>query len=241
MKYKIKDILINKFELDKKRIDSLFLQKKILLNGEPVLNLEQKILDENLITIKEENNYVSRGAQKILKAFSVFALDVNNKVCLDIGSSTGGFTQVLLEKGAAFVYALDVGTNQLDFSLRINEKVKSMEKTNLKTINENMFDKKINFICADVSFISTKNIFNVITNLLDKDELFLMLLKPQFEAKREDVLPGGFVDDSNHEKIINEIKHYDEINFDFIGIEKSPIKGNKSKNIEYLMLFKKRK
>ncbi|MGL4183581.1 MAG: TlyA family RNA methyltransferase [Metamycoplasmataceae bacterium] len=241
MKYKIKDILINKFELDKRRIDSLFLQKKILLNGEPVLNLEKKILNENLITIKEENNYVSRGAQKILKAFSAFSLDVNNKVCLDIGASTGGFSQVLLEKGAAFVYALDVGTNQLDFSLRINEKVKSMEKTNLKNINENMFDKKINFICADVSFISTKNIFNVITNLLNKDELFLMLLKPQFEAKREDVLPGGFVDISNHEKIINEIKNYDQINFDFIGIEESPIKGNKSKNIEYLMLFKKRK
>ncbi|MGL5205050.1 MAG: TlyA family RNA methyltransferase, partial [Metamycoplasmataceae bacterium] len=161
-------------------------------------------------------------------------------ICLDIGSSTGGFTQVLLEKGAKFVYALDVGTNQLDYKLRSDDRVKSLEKTNLKSINKEMFEQQIDLIVCDVSFISLKYVFDVISDLLLKSSFFIALIKPQYEINSNDVSKKGFAEIELHQEIIDKIVQYSKDNFEFIKLKQSPILGYKSKNVEYLSLFKRR-
>lgn len=177
-----------------------------------------------------------------MHAIEYFNIDIKNKICLDVGSSTGGFTHVLLNKNAQKIYALDVGTNQLDFQIRSNHKVISFENTNLKNIHKSMFKELIDFICCDVSFISCKNLFDVLNkeNILNQENFIIILIKPQFEAKYELVSQGGFVDQKYHQEIIDNIIDYaKKLNFSFLGLVESPIKGNKSQNIEYLALFRK--
>ncbi len=227
---------------DKKEASALIMSGNVLVNEEVIIIGSYKIKKEDTIRIKEKKEWVSRGAYKLLKAIDYFKLNIENKICLDVGSSTGGFTQVLLKNNAKKIYSLDSGTNQLDFSLRKNQKIISLEQTNLKSINEEMFDEKIEFVCCDVSFISVKNLFNVLAkeNVLTKDNEIIILIKPQFEANSNLVSKGGIVDTSHHSDIINEVINYAQnLNFKFFGITESPIKGNKSKNIEYLALFRK--
>lgn len=226
---------------EEKLADSLIRIGSVFVDGEKITMPQTKIKNSSVIKVKESKKYVSRGAYKLLCALEEFNINPNNLNCLDIGSSTGGFTQVLLEQGASFVYALDVGTNQLDYKLRINPKVKVLEKTNLKLINNNMFDKQIDFIVTDVSFISLKHVFNVIAPILKKDSYFIALIKPQFEANSNDVSDGGFVKIELHDSIIKRVIKYGENNFKFIKFINSPILGNKSKNIEYLSLFQRSK
>ncbi|MBD5423400.1 MAG: TlyA family RNA methyltransferase [Mycoplasma sp.] len=225
-----------------KEAQGLIMSGNVLINDERILIGSIKIKENDIIRIKEKREWVSRGAYKLLKAFQEFNLDVNNKRCLDIGASTGGFTEVLLKKGAKIIYSLDSGTNQLDFTLRNNDKIISLEKTNLKLINTSMFQSKIDFICCDVSFISIKKLFDVLSkeDILEKENQIVILIKPQFEAKYEIVEKGGYVDKKYHDEINKNIIEYaDRLNFKLIKLIESPIKGNKSKNIEYLGLFRK--
>ncbi|MGL4343335.1 MAG: TlyA family RNA methyltransferase [Metamycoplasmataceae bacterium] len=240
MKKTIKELLKTTYQLDDKKIESLFLAKSIFYKNEIVLNLNLKIDENDKLEFEKEKNYISRGAYKLLEAIEKFNISIQDLICLDIGSSTGGFTQILLEKGAKKIYALDVGTNQLDYSLRINPKILSIEKTNLKTINPGMFEEEIDFICCDVSFISLRRVFDVIKNVLKRNHFFIALIKPQFEASKNKVEIGGIVKQEYHPQIIDNLIEYSKNDFDFIGIIESPIKGNKAKNIEYLALFKKK-
>lgn len=220
----------------------LIMSGNVLVNEEIVIKGSTKIKENDVIRIKNKKKWVSRGSYKLLEAIEKFNLDLTNKICLDVGASTGGFTQVLLSKGAKKIYSLDSGTNQLDFALRQNEKVVSLEKTNLKSINDDMFEEKIDFICCDVSFISVKKLFDVLskTNVLANDNYVLILIKPQFEASSNIVEKGGFVNKIHHKDIIDSIISYAiKLNFIFLSIIESPIKGNVSKNIEYLALFRK--
>lgn len=220
----------------------LIMSGNVLVNEEIVIKGSTKIKENDVIRIKNKKKWVSRGSYKLLEAIEKFNLDLTNKICLDVGASTGGFTQVLLSKGAKKIYSLDSGTNQLDFTLRQNEKVVSLEKTNLKSINDDMFDEKIDFICCDVSFISVKKLFDVLskTNVLANNNYVLILIKPQFEASSNIVEKGGFVNKIHHKDIIDSIISYAiKLNFIFLSIIESPIKGNVSKNIEYLALFRK--
>ncbi|MBR2055685.1 MAG: TlyA family RNA methyltransferase [Mycoplasmataceae bacterium] len=220
----------------------LIMSGNVLVNEEIVIKGSTKIKENDVIRIKNKKKWVSRGSYKLLEAIEKFNLDLTNKICLDVGASTGGFTQVLLSKGAKKIYSLDSGTNQLDFTLRQNEKVVSLEKTNLKSINDDMFEEKIDFICCDVSFISVKKLFDVLskTNVLANDNYVLILIKPQFEASSNIVEKGGFVNKIHHKDIIDSIISYAiKLNFIFLSIIESPIKGNVSKNIEYLALFRK--
>ena len=220
----------------------LIMSGNVLVNEEIVIKGSTKIKENDVIRIKNKKKWVSRGSYKLLEAIEKFNLDLTNKICLDVGASTGGFTQVLLTNGVKKVYALDSGTNQLDFTLRQNEKVISLEKTNLKSINDDMFEEKIDFICCDVSFISVKKLFDVLskTNVLANDNYVLILIKPQFEASSNIVEKGGFVNKIHHKDIIDSIISYAiKLNFIFLSIIESPIKGNVSKNIEYLALFRK--
>lgn len=227
---------------NEQKAQALIMSGNVLVNEEVVIIKSKKIKESDNVRVKQRKIWVSRGAYKLLEALEKFDINVKNKICLDVGSSTGGFTHVLLEKGAKKIYALDSGTNQLDFSIRKNSRVVSLERTNLKSIKRNMFNEKIDFICCDVSFISVKSLFNVLAkeNILSANNEIIILIKPQFEANSNLVKNGGFVDPKYHKEIIELIINFAQnLNFKFESITESPIKGNKSKNIEYLTFFRK--
>ncbi len=225
----------------KDQSEKLIRSGKVKINGNDVFIPSEKFKKVSEVFIKDVKKWVSRGAFKLLAAFEEFNLDVTNKVGLDIGSSTGGFTEVLLNKGAKKVYALDVGTNQLDFSLRRNNKVKVLEKTNLKRINKEMFDETVELVVTDVSFISLKEVFKVLESTLESGVKLMALIKPQFEAFADQVEDGGYVPELLHNEIIERVKkHASTYGFEYIEHKASPIKGNKAKNIEYITIFERR-
>ena len=154
--------------------------------------------------------YVSRGGLKLEKAIKEFGLDLNGLIMLDIGSSTGGFTDCGLQNGVKEVYALDVGTNQLVWKLRNDERVHVMEKTNFRYATLDMFQfGQPEFVSIDVSFISLKHIFPALSHILKKDGYIVALIKPQFEAGKDDVGKHGIVSEpSVHERVIKEVIDY---------------------------------
>ena len=225
---------------DLKKAEAIIRAGQVLINKEIVFIPSHKIKQTDQIIIKESKKWVSRGAFKLLGAIEEFDLEFKNKIVLDIGASTGGFTQVALANKATKVYALDVGTNQLDYKLRSNDKVIVYEKTNLKQINQSMFQENIDIVLADVSFISLKHVFKAVNELKNNKIKIITLIKPQFEANSNQVESGGFVPETLHKDIINKTKKYaEDFNFKFVNIKKSKIKGNKSKNQEYVAIFER--
>lgn len=184
--------------------------------------------------------YVSRGGLKLEKAIEQYGVSVDKKVCMDIGSSTGGFTDCMLQNGAVKVYSVDVGTNQLAWKLRQDERVVSMEKTNIRYVTPDQIDDRIEFASIDVSFISLTKVLLPARNLLTDDGEIVCLIKPQFEAGREKVGKKGVVrEQSVHEEVIVLVLNYAiSIGFDPIKLDYSPIKGPEG-NIEYLLYIKK--
>ncbi len=183
--------------------------------------------------------YVSRGGLKLEKSIRTWDLDLEGAVCMDIGSSTGGFTDCMLQNGASKVYALDVGTNQLAYSLRVDPRVVVMEKTNIRDLDTDNFEK-LDFISIDVSFISLNLVLPVASRLLKEGGQMVALVKPQFEAGREKVGKGGIVrDKSVHREVVeNVVKYAENADLRPCGLSYSPITGAKG-NIEYLLYMKK--
>lgn len=183
--------------------------------------------------------YVSRGGLKLEKSVNLWELKLNGFVCMDIGASTGGFTDCMLKNGASKVYALDVGTNQLAYSLRSDERAVVMERTNIRDIDPLSFEK-LDFISVDVSFISLKHVFPKVSELLKPNGKTVALVKPQFEAGREKVGKGGIVRErAVHEEVIRNVFSYAEAYGLYPeGLDFSPITGAKG-NIEYLLLLGK--
>ena len=183
--------------------------------------------------------YVSRGGLKLEKSIRTWDLDLDGAVCMDIGSSTGGFTDCMLQNGATKVYALDVGTNQLAYSLRVDPRVVVMEKTNIRDLDTDSFEK-LDFISIDVSFISLNLVLPVASRLLKEGGQMVALVKPQFEAGREKVGKGGIVrDKSVHREVVeNVVKYAENADLRPCGLSYSPITGAKG-NIEYLLYMKK--
>ncbi len=179
--------------------------------------------------------YVSRGGLKLEKSIKTWDIDLDGLVCMDIGSSTGGFTDCMLQNGASKVYALDVGTNQLAYSLRIDPRVVVMEQTNIRDLDTDNFEK-LDFISTDVSFISLNLVFPEAAALLKDGGEMVALVKPQFEAGREKVGKGGIVRDKavHREVIQNVIKYAENAGLTPSGLSYSPITGAKG-NIEYLL------
>ena len=199
-------------------------------------------VDSTIRIIGNKCPFVSRGGYKLDKAIKVFNINLKDFICIDLGSSTGGFTDVMLKNNASKVYAVDCGTNQLDFKLRINDKVIVMENTNARYVNINDFNNDtIDFISADLSFISLKLVLNVIYGLLKNNGESIVLIKPQFEAGREYVEKGGVIKDKKvHISVIKEIIEFAKsIGFYINGITYSPIKGPNG-NIEYLLYISKK-
>ena len=186
--------------------------------------------------------YVSRGGLKLEKAIEQYGVRVDGKVCMDIGSSTGGFTDCMLPNGAVKVYSVDVGTNQLAWKLRQDERVVSMEKTNIRYVTPDQIDDQIEFASIDVSFISLTKVLLPARNLLTDDGEIVCLIKPQFEAGREKVGKKGVVrEKSVHEEVIVLVMKYAmSIGFEPIQLDYSPIKGPEG-NIEYLLYLRKNK
>lgn len=185
--------------------------------------------------------YVSRGGFKLEKALDVFPIDLNGRICMDVGSSTGGFTDCMLQNGASKVYAIDVGTNQLAWKLRIDERVVVMEKTNIRYVKPEDIPDPIRFVSVDVAFISLEKVLAPVSALVAKEAQGVCLIKPQFEAGREQVGKKGVVRDPEvHKDVICRVIGYaEEAGFGLQGLDFSPIRGPEG-NIEYLMYIIKK-
>lgn len=193
------------------------------------------------ITVKGDDcPYVSRGGLKLEKALKVFDIDVKGFHCIDIGASTGGFSDCLLKNGAELVYSVDVGYGQLDYRLRNDSRIVCMEKVNFRYLEEKDIPEKLDFACADVSFISLKHMFPVAFRLLKDDAALVSLIKPQFEAGREQVGKHGIVKDpAVHKEVIEKVMGYANLSgFSVCGLSFSPITGGKG-NIEFLVYLRK--
>ncbi len=186
--------------------------------------------------------YVSRGGLKLEKAIEVFGIGLQNMICMDIGASTGGFTDCMLQNGAAKVYAVDVGHGQLDWRLRTNEKVICMEKTNFRYMLPSAISDTLDFASVDVSFISLTKILIPARNLLKDQGQMVCLIKPQFEAGREKVGKKGVVrEPETHREVIGKVMNFAHcIGFHVLGLSFSPVKGPEG-NIEYLLHIEKKK
>ena len=184
--------------------------------------------------------YVSRGGLKLEKAMKNFDVSMEGKVCTDVGSSTGGFTDCMLQNGAVKVFAIDVGHGQLDWKLRQDERVVCMEKTNIRYVTPEDVADKINFSSIDVSFISLTKVLGPVKELLADDGQIVCLIKPQFEAGREKVGKHGVVRDSAvHLEVIEKVIDFAiSIGFEVLNLEFSPVKGPEG-NIEYLLHLQK--
>ena len=222
--------------------------KAIIMAGQVYVN-NQKV-DKACFELKEGDKlevrgktlkYVSRGGLKLEKAMQVFPITLADKTCMDVGASTGGFTDCMLQNGARKVYAVDVGYGQLDYKLRIDPRVVNMEKCNIRYLDFALIEDPIDFISIDVSFISLKLVFPVAAKLLEQTGGSLVcLVKPQFEAGREQVGKKGIVRDrSVHEAVIRNVMQYAEENgLHTQGLTYSPVTGAKG-NIEYLLYLSK--
>ncbi len=212
-----------------------FANKKIIKSGELFYpNTKVKISNLN-------PQWVSRGAYKLLHALEIFNIRVENKICLDIGASTGGFTEVLLKSKAKKVYSVDVGKNQMHEKLKLEKKIINIEKTNARFLNNKIIEDKIDLIVCDVSFISMKKVIEPCINFLNsKSGIIIGLIKPQFEAQKKEVGRGGIVSKEYiHQRVCKEFIYWFEENLRMkvIGITKSPITGQKG-NTEFLIASK---
>ncbi len=243
--------------MKKQRLDTLLVEKGLLPSRERakaaimaglVLVNEQKIdkagtaVDPALpIRILGDNiGYVSRGGLKLAKAIKAFDIDLKGCVCADIGASTGGFTDCALQNGAVQVFAIDVGYGQLAWSLRTDERVVNMERTNVRFVKPEDIGKLLDFASIDVAFISLEKVLPAVKELLTPQGTIVALIKPQFEAGRENVGKKGVVRDSKiHEQVIdNVLKFAQSISLTPLALTFSPIKGPEG-NIEYLLYLSK--
>lgn len=237
------DLYLYENELAKSRNNAkALIESNLVTVNQKVINKPSHLVKANdVVTILQPLKYVSRAGLKLEKAIHTFHIDFTNKVVLDIGASTGGFTDCALQHGAKLVYALDVGYDQLDPSLRENNQVVNIEKTNVKNLKEVNFSLPIDIIVCDVSFISLKHVFMNIKHLLTSETIMLFLIKPQFELSPEIISKcnASIKDKKYHDLAINKVLSYaNEQNIKMLDIVESPIKGNKSQNTEFIGYFK---
>ena len=241
----------------KKRLDVLLVErglatsrekaKAMIMAGEVLVDNEREdkagsmFPEEVEIVLKGKPlPYVSRGGLKLEKAMKNFNLTLDGKVCMDVGASTGGFTDCMLQNGAVKVYAVDVGYGQLAWSLRTDARVVNMERTNIRYVTPEDLAEPIEFFSVDVSFISLHHIFPVAQRITTPDAMGVCLVKPQFEAGREKVGKNGVVrDPAVHREVLhNAMSYAAENGFVVRGLDYSPVKGPEG-NIEYLMFVQK--
>lgn len=241
----------------KKRLDVLLFErglsesrekaKAIIMSGIVFVNNQKKDkageqfdIDSVIEVRGNALKYVSRGGLKLEKAMHVFPIELAGKICMDIGASTGGFTDCMLQNGASKVYSIDVGYGQLAWKLRTDDRVVNLERTNMRYVTNEQVPDKIDFFSVDVSFISLRLILPVAYELLNNNGTAVCLIKPQFEAGKENVGKNGVVRDKNvHIDVVNNIVDFCLANnFSVLGLDYSPVKGPQG-NIEYLIYIEK--
>lgn len=236
------DVVLVKQGLVESRLQAkrLILAGAVRVNNNSKLKPSQMITPNDTIEVKQTPRYVSRGGFKLEKALKEFEINVQNRVIIDVGASTGGFTDCLLQHGTKFVYAVDVGYGQLAWKLRQDPRVQVIDRTNIRHIDPHLFSLPLEIAVIDVSFISLKKVLPTIVQELAIPEI-ITLVKPQFEAGREHVKKGGIVDDpSIHKNILIELIEFMDESYSIkpMGLTFSPIHKNIG-NIEYLLWLKK--
>lgn len=220
---------------------ALIMEGRVLYGSEKMFKASDLVKKPELLHVKGElDAYVSRGAHKLKKAFEVFDISVKDKTCIDVGASTGGFTDVMLRQGASHVYCIDVGYNLLDWKLRSDDRITCLEKTNARFLTKELFSSEIEFGATDVSFISLKAILPAVFSVLKKDSDFIALIKPQFEAEKNEVGKKGVVRDiAIHRKVIRSVIEFClQSDICVFGLDYSPIRGPEG-NIEFLLHLRK--
>lgn len=211
---------------------------RILRNGKALLPKDDVCPEDEFTFLQPDRRFVSAGGYKLAKAIEEFDFDCKDKVFADVGASTGGFTDCLLQNGAAKVFAVDVGESLLHESLQNDARVVAMENVNARYLNKDAFPVRLDCIVADVSFISLKHIFPVISAVLDEGKDAFVLIKPQFECERSGIGKSGIVKKTEHKKILKKVFDYAfSANLLPIDLTNAPIK--KGKNIEYVLHLKK--
>ncbi len=242
---------------EKKRLDCLIFErglaesrekaKAIIMMGNVYVDNQKSdkpgtmLSEKAKIEVRGEGlRYVSRGGLKLEKAMSVFPIELNQKITMDIGASTGGFTDCMLQNGAKKVYSIDVGYGQLAWKLRTDERVVNLERTNVRYLTKEQVPDEIDFFSVDVSFISLCLVLPVARNFMAENAQAVCLIKPQFEAGRGKVGKKGVVrDKAVHVEVIEKIVHFVlENGFSVLGLTYSPVKGPEG-NIEYLIYLQK--
>ena len=242
MKMRLDVLLVNRgLAESREKAKAVIMEGKVFVKGQREDKAGSMFDEAAPIEIHGQKlRYVSRGGLKLEKAVAHFDLKLEGKICMDVGSSTGGFTDCMLQNGAAKVYAVDVGTNQLDWKLRSDPRVVCMEKTNIRYLLPEQIEEPPAFASIDVAFISLTKVLRPVRELLTADGQVVALIKPQFEAGREKVGKKGVVrGKSTHLEVIRQVLAYAwSIGFDILALEFSPIKGPEG-NIEYLAWLQK--
>jgi 23S rRNA (cytidine1920-2'-O)/16S rRNA (cytidine1409-2'-O)-methyltransferase len=213
----------------------LVMAGQVRANGQVVPKASSLLADETSLEVIKGPRYVSRGGEKLEAALTQFEIDPTGQICADVGSSTGGFTDCLLQHGASKVYAIDVGKGQLDWKLRQDERVVVMEQTNARTLNK--LPEPVSLATVDASFISLKTLLPVVLTWLAENGQLIALIKPQFEAGKQEAARGEGVirDPEIHRRILSEVLGFAEQNgFGLFGLIRSPLVGPKG-NIEFLL------
>jgi len=237
------DILLVKKEIFKsrERARASIMAGEIFVDGQRVDKCGEKVKENSNIVFKgQELPYVSRGGLKLEKAIDSFNINLNDKVCMDVGASTGGFTDCMLQNGARKVFSIDVGYGQFAWKLRTDPRVHCMERTNIRYVTESQLGELADFASIDVSFISLTKVIPTVLNLLNGNGEVIALIKPQFEAGREKVGKKGVVrEKTTHLEVIEKIYNFAKsMECKVTNIDYSPIKGPEG-NIEYLIYFTK--
>ena len=213
---------------------------QVYVHGQKAVKAGATVLSDDKVEVRGGMEFVSRGGYKLKKAMAVFPIDIQDAVCADIGASTGGFTDCMLQNGAAKVYAVDVGYGQLAWKLRCDERVVNLERTNVRFLTQEQIPEPLDFASVDVAFISLKLVLPVLLEFLRPEGKCVCLIKPQFEAGKDKVGKKGVVRDrAVHLEVVSAICEFAfSLGFSVEGLDFSPIKGPEG-NIEYLLFLAK--
>ncbi|MCI8606198.1 MAG: TlyA family RNA methyltransferase [Hungatella sp.] len=238
MKERLDVLLVNRnLARSREKAKAIIMSGIVFVDGQKEDKAGTTFEDTAVIEVRGSTlKYVSRGGLKLEKAMTHFGVELQDKICMDVGASTGGFTDCMLQNGAVKVYAVDVGHGQLDWKLRNDERVVCMEKTNIRYVTGEHVPDRIQFASIDVSFISLTKVLGPVKALLTDDGQVVCLIKPQFEAGRDKVGRKGVVrEKSTHLEVIEAVMVFARsIGFEILNLEYSPIKGPEG-NIEYLL------
>lgn len=222
------------------KAQALVMAGTVLVNGQKVTKAGTQVTDEDIIEIEKQNPYVSRGGLKLESVLNLFELDFNDKVCIDIGASTGGFTDCMLQHGAKKVYAVDVGTAQLHYKLRNDSRVVNIENVNFRYFDKSLLKDDIDIITIDVSFISLDKILPLASQIIKNDGFIVAMIKPQFELEPNEIKKGVVRDENLRQKAINKIKGCSmNLGLEIIKEQDSGVKGPKG-NLEHFILLRRK-